>query len=74
MDWPPQILDLNIIEAVQNHLGREWNKFVKYKEKLWNFFQEAWRTIPGDDLKKLQQSLPEWFQAMVKNKDGHTNY
>ena len=35
MDWPPQSLDLNIIETVWNHLNRERNKIqLKSKEEL----------------------------------------
>ena len=50
---PPQRPELNIIEAVWDHLDREWNKWLKTsKEELWDVLQEAWRTIPEDSLKK----------------------
>jgi len=45
--------NLNIIEAVWNHLDRERNKRQPTsKEELWDVFHEAWRTIPEDYLKK----------------------
>ena len=46
--------DLNIIEAVWDHLDRERNKRQPTsKEELWD---EALRTIPEDDLKKWQKA------------------
>ena len=50
---PPQSPDLNIIEAVWDHLDRERNKRQPAsKEELWDVVQGAWRTIPEYDLKK----------------------
>ena len=50
---PPQSPDLNIIEAVWDHLYRERNKRQPTsKEELWDVLQEAWRTIPEYSLKK----------------------
>ena len=40
MDWPPQSPDLNIIEAVWDHLDREINK-GQSKDKLWEVLKEA---------------------------------
>jgi len=49
----PQSLNLNIIEAVWDHLDREQNKRQPTsKEELWEVLQGAWRTISEDDLKK----------------------
>ena len=49
---PPQRLD--IIEAVWDHLDREWNKRQPTsKQELWDVLHEAWRTIPEDYSKKL---------------------
>jgi len=43
---PPQSPDLNIIEAVWDHLGRKQNKKQPTsKEELWKVLKEAWRTI-----------------------------
>jgi len=48
----PQSPDLNIIEAVWDHVDRERNKRQPTsKEELWNVLQGAWRTIPEDYLK-----------------------
>ena len=48
---PPQSPDLNIIEAVWDHLDRERSKRQPTsKEELWDVLQEAWRTIPEDYL------------------------
>ena len=57
LDCPPplpQSPDLNIIEAVWDHLDRELNKRQPTsKEKLQNVLQEAWQNIPADYLHKL---------------------
>ena len=46
---PPQSPDLNIIEAVWDHLDRERNnRQPTSKEELWDVVQEAWRTVPED--------------------------
>ena len=50
---PPQSPDLNVIEAVWDHLDRERNKRQPTsKEEFWDVLQKAWRTIPEDYLKK----------------------
>ena len=42
MDWPPQSPDLNIIEAVWDHLDRERKEGQpKSKEELWEVLKEA---------------------------------
>ena len=51
--------DLNITEAVWDHLDRERNKRQPTSKELWNVLQEAWRTIPGDYLKKLNLLVQE---------------
>ena len=49
MDWPPQSPDVNIIEAVWDHLDREINKGQhKSKEELWEVLKEALYIIPED--------------------------
>ena len=40
---PPQSPDINIIEAVWDHLNGEGNKRQPTSNELWNILQEAWR-------------------------------
>jgi len=56
---PPQSLDLNIIEAVWDHVVGERNKRQPIsKEELWDVLQEAWRTIPKKkNLKEMTRKL-----------------
>lgn len=55
MDWPPQSQDLNFIDAVGDHLDREWkNRQPTSKENLNKFLsvpQQAWTTITKEYLK-----------------------
>ena len=75
MDWPPQSPDLNIIEAVWDHLDRERNKGQpKSKEELWEVLKEAWYNIPEDYFRKLQDSLPKRVKDVLSAKGGHTKY
>jgi len=75
MDWPPQSPDLNIIEAVWDHLDRERNKRQPTsKEELWEVLKEAWYNIPEDYFRKLQDSLPKRVQDVLRAKGGHTKH
>jgi len=63
---PPQSTDLNITEAVWDHVDRGRNKRQPTsKEELWDVLQEAWRTIPEDYFKKWQQSLSKTDEAVT---------
>lgn len=74
MDWPPQSLKLNVIEAVWCHRGREWNKRQPTtNEELWMSFKKP-GSIPEYYLKKLQESFSKRVQAMLKNKSDHSKY
>ena len=60
---PPQSPNLNIVEAVWDHLNRERNKKQPTsKEELWDVPWEAWRTIPEDYLKKWQKAWESGFR------------
>jgi len=62
---PAQSPDLNITEAMWDHLD---------KEELWNVVHEAWTTFPADYLKKWHESLSNRVQAVLKNKGAHIKY
>ena len=67
---PPQSPDLNITEAVWDHLDREQNKRqLTSKEELWDVLQEAWRTIPEDSLKKWQKDCLRGFRLCWRIKE-----
>ncbi|XP_053573179.1 pterin-4-alpha-carbinolamine dehydratase 2 isoform X1 [Bombina bombina] len=54
MDWLTQNPDLNIIEALWDHLDKEINKRQpKSKEELWEVLKEVWYYIPEDYFRKL---------------------
>ena len=59
MDWPPQSPDLNIIEAVWDHLDRERNKRPKSREELWEVLKEDWYNIPEILLQKTSGESPQ---------------
>ena len=74
MDWPPQSPDLNIIEAVWDHLDRERNKGQpKSKEELKEMLKEAWYNIPEDYFWKLQDGLPKEFKMCFVPKEVTLN-
>lgn len=62
MSWPSRSLIINISEAVWHHLDRMKHKAASIHRRLLNFLQEAWRIIPEDHLKKLQESCPREFR------------
>ena len=63
MEWPPQSPDLNIIEAIWDHLDRKkFEKQPKSQEELWEVLQNAWNSISPNVLQKLQESIPKIVQ------------
>jgi len=61
---PLKSLDLNIIEAVMDHLDQQRNKrHQTSKDKLRDVLHEVWRTIPG----LLKEMLSKTVQAMLKD-------
>ena len=71
MDWPPQSSDMNIIEAVWDHLDREINKGQpNSKEEL--VLKEAEYNIPEDYKRKLSKQSPKTSSWCAKG--GHTKY
>ena len=68
MDWPPRSPDLNIIEAVWDHLDREINKGQpKSKEKFWEK-KEAWYNIT-EDYQSLQKRVQDVQREITLNTD-----
>lgn len=49
-------------------------KAASFQRRTSNVPEEAWRTVPEDDLEKLQESLPKRVQVVFENKGGHTKY
>ena len=76
MEWPPQSPDLNIIEAIWDHLDR---KKIEEQPKLCTGrvvgVQNAWNNISADVPHKLQESIPKRIQAVfLKQKGWQTEY
>ena len=82
ISWPPFSPDLNPIESV-------WYKMKKYiktkypdsdrgkrisPKKLREVVEEAWQSILDEDLRRLVESMPARFQAVIRANGGHTKY
>lgn len=57
MEWPHHSSNLDITEAVWDHL-----KAVNIQRRAFHVLQEAWRTIPENYLKKWQESCLREFR------------
>ena len=68
MEWPLQSRDLNIIEAIWEHLDRKKikKKQPKLQEELWEVLQNPWNKISANVLHKLQESIPKIIQQFFK--------
>lgn len=54
MTWSPQSPDQKSIEMVLDELDRRVKeKQATLAQRLWELLQYYWKTIPGDDLMKL---------------------
>ena len=72
MEWPPQSPDLNIIEAVWDYLDRmQLEKQPTTAEELWDVLRDVWNNIPGNVLQKLQDSIPQRIDAVLKEREPY---
>ena len=72
MTWPPQSPDLNPIEMVWDEMDRRVKAKVSTSiQHLWEFLQDYWKTISGDDLMKLIERIPRVCKAEIKAKGGY---
>ena len=69
-DWPPQFLDINIIENLWALLKRRVAKYSpKTSDDLWNIIKEEWYAIDNDTISKLYASIPQHLkEIIVKNR------
>ena len=68
-DWPPQSLNLNIIDASWSDLKGSVTKCRSATiEELWRTYEDKWTKIPVEKIKKLHESLPRRIGEVIKNK------
>ena len=67
MTWPPQSPDLNPMEMVWDEMDhRVKAKGPTSAKHLWEFLQDYWKTISGDDLMKLIERMPRVCKAVIQ--------
>jgi hypothetical protein len=81
LEWPANSPDLNPIEnmwkilkdAVQNPIryGRDNPRSL---EELQGVIESKWNIFSSKNLLYLCQSMPQWLQAVIDAKDGHTQW
>jgi len=75
--WPAQSPDINPIEHLWVHLKRALQKYPtppKGMHKLWERVVEEWNGIPVETCQKLIEIIPRRIQAVIKAREGHTEY
>jgi len=74
-DWPPQSLDLNIIEALWFVLKGSVAKCMAATiEKLWRTCDHKCAQIPVEKIKKQYESLLRRIEEFIKMKGRNTHY
>jgi hypothetical protein len=77
LDWPAQSPDLNSIEHMWDELEcqlRSRPKLPTSLSALATALQEDWAAIPPERFRHLVESLPGRVRAVIKAKDGPTQY
>ena len=77
LPWPSKLLDLNPIEHLWDHL----DKRVRLRQpppqtldQCCHMWQQEWRTIPRNNVRKLTASMPRRCRAVFAARGGHTRY
>jgi hypothetical protein len=71
LDWPPQSLDLSLIENLWKKLKDKIfarRHRIKTIEKIKVALQQEWAKIEEETLKKLMESIPQKTNQMLKNR------
>ena len=77
LEWPPQSLDLNLIENLWVQLER---KLAGYETEpsgileLWERVDASWNKIAAELCMELMKSTPGHVSAVLKAKGGYTKY
>lgn len=75
LDWPSRSPDLNPIEHLWEHIGRQFRDFhPPNKADLFKKIEEIWSEVPLDVLIKLVDSMPRRCQAVIDSKGYATKY
>jgi len=75
LDWPPQSPDINPIEHLWDHVGREIRKYnISNKTQLADRIIEAWGTVSPEITKSLVDSMQRRLLAVIAGNGGPTRY
>jgi hypothetical protein len=75
--WPPNSLDLNLIEHVWAYIKRELDQYPESPrdlDELWRRVEGSWKEIPMDYLNKLYESMSDRLAMVIQNKGRSTKY
>ena len=77
LEWPPQSPDLNPIEHLWAILKRRLNQYEgapSGMNELWERIETEWAKIDAEVCLNLIKSMPRRVHAVLKAKDGWTDY
>jgi len=77
LSWPPNSLDMSIIEHVWDYLDRRICTRLplpRNRTELWEALVEEWGNIEEEYITRLYESMPVRVQALLDAKGGHTKY
>lgn len=75
LKWPPQSPDLNPIENLWDHVGREVSRVnVPRLSELYQSIEEIWNNIPTELCKRYVHTMPSRLREVIANRGGHTHY
>jgi transposase len=77
MEWTAQSPDLNPVEQLWDELERRLRSRPQRPTSLTALataLKEEWAAIPPETVRHLAESLPGRVRAVIKTKDGPTQY
>ncbi|SYW85652.1 putative transposase [Ustilago hordei] len=77
MQWPVQLLDLNLIEHLWHHLKMrlsQYSMIAKSRGELLKRCEAEWTAITPETCRMLIVSMPDHIKVVLKAKGGNTKY